>query len=64
MIFRFGIGWCVGTFVAIVPSYIKEMTSKNVAPYFGTAPVINESLGGLLSFILGFAIYEGCGQVR
>lgn len=23
MIFRFGIGWCVGTFVAIVPSYIK-----------------------------------------
>lgn len=35
-----------------------------MAPYFGTAPVINESLGGLLSFILAFAIYEACGKVR
>lgn len=64
MIFRFGIGWTVGTFVAVIPSYIRDMTSKNIAPYFGTAPIINESLGGLISFILGFALYEGTGVVR
>jgi MFS family permease len=64
MIFRFGIGWTVGTFVAIIPSFIRDTTSKNVAPYFGTLPIINESLGGLLSFILGFALYEATGAVR
>lgn len=64
MVFRFGIGWTVGTFVAVVPSFIKEITSKNIAPYFGTAPVINESLGGFLSFSLAFAIYEGTSRVR
>lgn len=64
MIFRFGIGWTVGTFVAVIPSYIRDVTSKNIAPYFGTAPIINESLGGLISFILGFALYEATDTVR
>lgn len=64
MIFRFGIGWTVGTFVAIIPSFIRDTTSKNIAPYFGTAPIINESLGGLVSFILGYVFYESTHHVR
>lgn len=57
LVFRFGIGWSIGTFVALIPSFIRETSSKRFAPYFGTAPVINESLGGLFSFIFGFILY-------
>jgi len=37
--------------------FIREITAKDVAPYFGTVTVINESLGGLMSFAIGYGLY-------
>jgi len=41
LIFRFFIGITVGIYVAITPMFIREITAKDIAPYFGTALVTN-----------------------
>lgn len=64
IIFRFFIGWTFGTYVAVIPSFIKEITAKNMTPYFGTLPVINESLGSFFGFVLGYGILDATGKVR
>ncbi len=57
-------GFAAGIFVALVPIFIREITSKNVYPYLGTAPVINESLGGFISFVIGYSIFAGTDHIR
>lgn len=54
----------IGIYYAIIPSFIREISAKKKAPYFGTAPVTNESLGSLFAFIFGLCIYEWTNQVR
>lgn len=41
LIFKFSMGWIFGIYIAVIPSYIREITSKDYAPYFGTATSIN-----------------------
>ena len=64
LIFKFLIGWVSGIYIALVPSFIREITAKDYAPYFGTATTISENAGAFIVYVFGFVFWEVANSVR
>lgn len=52
-IFRILQGFLVGNFMTLVPTYIGELTPKELGSRFGVYPQISVVLGVLVSFLMG-----------
>lgn len=52
-IFRVLQGFLVGNFMTLVPTYIGELTPKELGSRFGVYPQISVVLGVLVSFLMG-----------
>ena len=52
-IFRILQGFLVGNFMTLIPTYIGELTPKELGSRFGVYPQISVVLGVLVSFLMG-----------
>ena len=56
-IFRFLQGVLVGNFMTLVPTYISEITPKELSSRYGVYPQVSVVLGVLVSFSVGVIMY-------
>lgn len=61
-IFRILQGVLVGNFMSLVPTYIGEITPKELGSKFGIYPQISVVLGVLVAFVLGVILTSSFNQ--
>lgn len=59
-IFRFFQGVLVGLFMTLIPTYIGELTPKELGSRFGVYPQISVVLGVLVAYLIGNVIFTNC----
>lgn len=59
-IFRFFQGVLVGLFMTLIPTYIGELTPKEMGSRFGVYPQISVVLGVLVAYLIGNVIFTNC----